>query len=218
MNGRTHDRLFAACGIAFVALELVGVAIGGKSHHLTVSSSASQVARALTKPVGTLSWVGGYLELVSFGFFLAFAVWACAKLGGGVLGQIARAAATSYVTLSVASLAVIDAISYRAGHGISVGLGRTLVSVNEALYVGSWFLIAFFLLAAGASALGSARRGLGWSAVGIALFTLLATAVSVNDLGQFGILLFFAWVVYASASLARPTRAATSAVALTQPA
>jgi hypothetical protein len=88
--------------------------------------------------------------------------------------------------------------------------------VNEALYVGSWFLIAFFLLAAGASALGSARRGLGWSAVGIALFTLLATAVSVNDLGQFGILLFFVWVVYASVSLARRTRAATSAVAVTQ--
>jgi hypothetical protein len=216
MNGRTHDRLFAACGIAFVALELVGVAIGGKSHHLTVSSSATQIARALAKPVGTLSWVGGYMELLSFGFFLAFAVWACAKLGGGMLGQIARAAGTSYATLSVASLAVIDAISYRAGHGISVGLGRTLVSVNEALYVGSWFLIAFFLLAAGASALGSARRGLGWSAVGIALFTLLATAVSVNDLGQFGILLFFAWVVYASVSLARRTRAATSAVAVTQ--
>ncbi len=80
MIGRTHDRLFAACGIAFVALELGGVAIGGKTHHLTVSSSASQVARALAKPAGTLSWVGGYMELLSFGFFLAFAVWACTKL------------------------------------------------------------------------------------------------------------------------------------------
>lgn len=216
MNERTYDRMFAACGIAFVALELAGVAVGGKTHQLTVSSSATQLARALAKPAGTLSWVGGYMELLSFGFFLAFAVWACAKLGGGVLGQIARAAGTSFATISVASLGVVDAISYRAGHGIGVGLGRTLVSVNEALYVGSWFLIAFFLLAAGASALSSARRGLGWSAVGIALFTLVATAVSVNDLGQFGILLFFAWVVYASFSLARRTRAVTSAVAVAQ--
>jgi hypothetical protein len=216
MIGRTQDRLFAVCGIAFVALELGGVALGGKTHHLTVSSSAAQIAHALAKPAGTLSWVGGYLELLSFGCFLAFAVWACTRLGGGLLGQIARAAGASYATLSVASLAVVDAISYRAGHGLDVQLGRTLVSVNEALYVGSWFLIAFFLLAAGASALGSARRSLGWSAIGIALFTLLATAVSVSGLGQFGILLFFAWVVCASVSLARGTQATAGTVAAAQ--
>ena len=211
MIGRTQDRLFAACGIASVVLELVGVSIGGKTHHLTVSSSASQVAQALAKPAGTLSWVGGYMELLSFGFFLAFAVWACTKLGGGLLGQIARAAAASYATLSVASLAVIDAISYRAGHGLDVQLGRALVSVNEALYVGSWFLIAFFLLAAGAGALVSARRRLGLGAIGVALFTLLATAVSVTGVGQFGILLFFAWIIWASVSLARPTHVAADA-------
>ena len=54
MTARTQDRLFAACGIAFVALELGGVAIGGKTHHLTVSSSATQVAHALAEPAGTL--------------------------------------------------------------------------------------------------------------------------------------------------------------------
>ena len=211
MIGRTYDRLFAACGIAFVALELGGVAIGGKTHHLTVSSSASQVARALAKPAGTLSWVGGYMELLSFGFFLAFAVWACSKLGGGLLGQIAHGAAVSYATLSVASLAVIDAISYRAGHGLDVQLGRTLVSVNEALYVGTWFMIAFFLIAAGAAALGSERRGLGWSAICIALFTLLGTAVSVTGIGQFGILLFFIWTVWASISLTHQTHVVRAA-------
>lgn len=217
MIGRTQDRLFAACGIAFVALELAGVAIGGKTHHLTVSSSATQIAHALAKSASTLSWVGGYLELLSFGFFLAFAVWACTKLGGGLLGQIARAAGTSYATLSVASLGVVDAISYRAGHGISNQLGRTLVTVNEALYVGSWFLIAFFLLAAGAIGLSSSRRLLGWSAVGIAVFTLLGTAVSVTGLGQFGMLLFFAWVVFASVSLAGgTTQAARGSVAAAQ--
>jgi hypothetical protein len=216
MIGRTQDRLFAACGIAFVALELTGVAIGGKTHHLTVSSSSTQIAHALAKPASTLSWAGGYLELLSFGFFLAFAVWACTKLGGGLLGQIARAAATSYVTLSVASLGVVDALSYRAGHGISNQLGRTLVTVNEALYVGSWFLIAFFLLAAGAIGLSSSRRLLGWSAVGIAVFTLFGTAVSVTGLGQFSMLLFFAWVVLVSVSLGRGTQAAPAPVAAAQ--
>jgi hypothetical protein len=216
MIGRTQDRLFAACGIAFVALELTGVAIGGKTHHLTVSSTATGIAHALAKPASTLSWVGGYLELLSFGFFLAFAVWACTKLGGGLLGQIARAAGTSYATLSIASLGVVDALSYRAGHGISIQLGRALVTVNEALYVGSWFLIAFFLLASGAIALSSSRRLLGWSAVGIAVFTLFGTAVSVTGVGQFGMLLFFAWVVFASISLGRGTQAVPANVAAAQ--
>jgi hypothetical protein len=200
MNEHTHDRTFAACGIAFVVLELVGVGIGGPTHTLTITSTAAKLSDAISKPAGTLSWVGGYLELLSLGFFLAFAVWACAKLGGGLLGQIARAAGTSYATLSVASLAVIDAISYRAGHGIGVQSARTFVAVNEALYVGTWFLLAFFLLAIGAGALATAHRRLGWSAVGIALYTLAATAVSVNDFGQFGTLLFFAWIVCASVS------------------
>jgi hypothetical protein len=216
MIARTHDRLFAACGIASVALELVGAALGSKAHHLTVSSSATQVAQTLASPASTLSWVGGYLELLSVGFFLAFAVWASSKLGGGLLGQIARAAGTSYATLSVVSLGVIDGMSYRAGHGMGLQLGRALVSVNEALFVGSWFLAAFFLIAAGASALGSARRGLGWSAIGIALFTLIATAVSVTGVGQFGILLFFIWIVWASISLGRGTRVAAGAAAVAQ--
>jgi hypothetical protein len=76
--------------------------------------------------------------------------------------------------------------------------------------------MALFLIAAGASALGSARRRLGRSAIGIALFTLLATAVSVTGVGQFGILLFFGWIVSASVSLGRRTRVAAGAAAIAQ--
>ena len=219
MIGRTQDRLFAACGIASVVLELAGFGIasaGGRTHNLTISSSAAQIAHALAKPSGNLVWVGGYLELLSFGAFLAFAVWACAKLGGGLLGAIGSAAGTSYATLSVASLGLADAIAYRAGHGLGVQLGSTLVTVNEALYVGTWFLSAFFLLATGALALTSGRRMLGWSAVGIALVTLVATAVSVESVGQFSVLLWLAWIVYASIALARGERAPAHAVAVAQ--
>jgi hypothetical protein len=219
MIGRTQDRLFAACGIASVVLELAGFGIasaGGRTHNLTISSSAAQIAHALAKPSGNLVWVGAYLELLSFGAFLAFAVWACAKLGGGLLGAIGGAAGTSYATLSVASLGLADAIAYRAGHGLGVQLGSTLVTVNEALYVGTWFLSTFFLLATGALALTSGRRALGWSAVGIALVTLVATAVSVESVGQFSVLLWLAWIVYASIVLARGERAPAHAVAVAQ--
>jgi hypothetical protein len=216
MNGRTQDRLFAACGIASVVLELAGAGIataGGKTHNLTITSSTAQIAHALAKPAGTLVWVGAYMELLSVGAFLAFAVWACTKLGGGLLGAIGRATATSYATLTVASLAVTGAIAHRAGHGLGVPLGSTLVTVNEALYITTWFLSAFFLLAAGTLALTTTRRALGWTAIGTALLTLVVTAASTNDLGQMAVMLWLAWIVYASISLARRERAPAGAAA-----
>ena len=166
MNQRKHDLLFAACGIAFVVLDLLGAIIataGGKTHNLTISSTQTDIAQAVAKPAGTAVWIGAYLEFLSVGAFIAFAVWACVKLGGGLLGGIARAAATGYATATIASLAIMAAIAYRAGHGIGVPLTKTIVTVNEALYVSTWFLTAFFLVAAGALALGAGRRALGWS-------------------------------------------------------
>ena len=210
MNERNQDRLFAACGIASVVLGLGGAAIvsaAGKTHNLTISSTSTQIANALAKPAGTLVWLGGYLELLSVGAFLAFAVWACAKLGGGLLGALGRAAGTSQAAITMASLCVSGAIASRAGHGAGVQLATALVTVNEALYVGTWFLSAFFLLAVGPLALASGRRALGWSAIGVAVVTLAAAAVSVENAGQFSVLLWFAWIVFASVSLARGERA-----------
>jgi hypothetical protein len=217
MNERVQDRLFATCGVASVLLALAGsgiATIAGKTHNLTVSSTTAQIAHALAKPAGTGVWVGAYVELLGVGAFLAFVVWACAKLGGGLLGAIARAAGTSYATVTIASLGVMGAIAYRAGHGMDAQLGRTLVTINEALYVCTWFLAVFFLLAAGPLALTAGRRALGWSAIGVAVATLVGTAVSFNNLGQLSVLLWFAWTVYASLSLARGARTHTRVAAI----
>lgn len=211
MTTHAQDRLYAGAGIAFVLLGLVGFALGGSTHQLTATSSLVNIGNAIGKPAGTLSWVGAYLDMLSFGAFLAFSVWASAKLGGGTLGSITRAAATSYATLSIASLAVMDTIAYRAGHGLTTQLARTLATTDEALFVGTWFLIAFFLLAAGAQALATPSRAVGWAAIACALFTLLTTAISANQLGQLSTLLFFAWVVGASIALVRSPRTHASA-------
>ena len=219
MNERAHDRLFAGCGIAFVVLTLVGVVIatvGGKTHNLTISSTPTQIAHAVAKPAGTAVWIGAYLELLSVGAFLAFAVWACAKLGGGLLGAIGRAAATGYATVTIASLGVTAAIAYRAGHGMGVQLATALVTLNEAVYVTTWFMSVFFLLAAGALALTQTRRALGWSAIGVATLTLIGTAVSLENLGQMSGMLWFAWIVYASIAIARGKPAPVRAVAVAQ--
>jgi hypothetical protein len=221
MNERMQDRLFSACGVASVALALAGsgiATVAGKTHNLTVSSTTAQITHALAKPAGTGVWIGAYAELLGVGAFLAFAVWASAKLGGGLLGAIARAAGTGYATLTLASLGLMAAIAYRAGHGMDVQLGRTLVTINEALYVCTWFLSAFFLLAAGSLALTAHRRALGASAIGVAVVTLVGAAVSFNDLGQLSVLLWFAWTIYASLALTRGehTRARSVAASTVQ--
>ena len=218
MNTQEQDRLFAGFGIASVVLMLAGFGIGsiGHSRTLTISSTPAQVADALAKTAGTATWVGAYIELLSFGCFLAFAIWACAKLGGGVLGQIAGAAATGYTTLSIASLGVMDAIAYRSGKGMGVQLGTALVTVNEALYICSWFLTAFFLVAVGSLALAAGRRGLGRSAIAIATIQLVTTAASVDNLGQMSFFLWLVWIVYASVTLGLGRRAHAASPAIAQ--
>lgn len=206
-----NDRLFAASGVTSMVMTMAGAItamVGGKTHELMVSTSTAKLSADLAQPATTASWVGAYVELTGCVLFLIFAVWACAKLGGGVWGTIGVAAATSYTAVTVASLALMDAISYRAGKGIDLGLARSLVTLNEALYVTTWFLFALFLAAAAVLAVGAGRRIVGWSAAAIAAFTLVA-APAFNGLGQAAAMLFFVWVVGASLALMRrePQRA-----------
>jgi len=106
------------------------------------------------------------------------------------------------------------AIAYRAGHGVGVQLATALVTLNEALYVCTWFLSVFFLLAAGALAVTQMRRALSWSAIGVATLTLIGTAVSLNNLGQMSVMLWFAWIVYASIAIVRGKPAPARAIAV----
>src|SRR6266550_2057826 len=145
---------------------------------------------------------------------IAFVVLTLVGAGIATLGGIGRAAATGYATVTIASLGVMAAIAYRAGHGMGVQLATTLVTLNEALYVGTWFMSVFFLLAAGALSLTRMRRALGWSAIGVALLTLIGTAVSLENLGQMSSMLWFAWIVYASIAIARGKPAPARAVAV----
>ncbi len=218
MNEPTNDRFFAGAGIASVVLTLVGALvamIGGKTHELTVETSTAKLARDLAVPASTATWVGAYVELIGTVLFLCFAVWACLRLGRDVWSMIGIAAATAYTAVTVAALALMDAISYRAGHGIGTPLARMIVTVNEAMYVTTWFLFALFLVAAAILALAAGRRLLSMSAAAIAAFTLAAAPLSFNGIGQASEMLFFAWTVGASITLLRrqPQRAAVPVTA-----
>jgi hypothetical protein len=215
MTARLQDRLFAACGVLFVVLELGGafIAMGtGKTHSLTVSSSTSDIASALAHPVGAGIWIGAYMEVVSICFFLAFAVWVAEKLGGGTLGAFARLAAAANAGAGIVSLGIGDAISYEAGRGMSLGVAQALVAVNEAIYVCSWFVVAGFLGAVGVLALRAGRRAIAWTALAIVAYTLVLTPLSFDNLGQFSQLLWPIWVVGVSFALVRSPRRARAAV------
>lgn len=215
MTARMHDRLFALCGVLFVVLELGGafIAMGsGKTHDLTISSTTTDIAKAIAHPVGTGVWAGAYMELASVFFFLAFAAWATEKLGGGLLGSAARLAAAANAGAGLVALGIGDAISYEAGSRMSVATARALVTVNEAVYVSTWFVVAGFLAAVGLLALGTGRRIVGWSALGIAAYTLVLTPLSVDNLGQFSQIFWLVWVLGVSVALARTPRRAPAAV------
>jgi len=209
MTVRMHDRVFALCGILFVVLELGGafIAMGtGKTHDLTVSSTTSDIVNAMAHPVGAGTWAGAYMELLSVGFFLAFAVWLAERLGGGPLGSIVRLAAAATAGGGLVSLAFINVISYRAGHGMGMDVAKTLVTASEAVYVGTWIFTATLLAASGLLALRAGRRAIGWSAVAIVAYTLVLTPISFDGAGQFSQLLYLAWVVVTSIVLGRATR------------
>lgn len=205
MNAR-NNRLFAVCGIAFVALQLGGTFLAmaaGKTHDLTIGSSNAAVARALAHPVGAGVWTGAYLEMLSVCFFLAFAAWAAERLGGGVLGSVIELAGAAAVGGGIVSLAIINVISYRAGHGMSLDVAKTLVTAGEAVYVATWFLNATLLTAAGLLALRAGRRMIAWSALAIVAYTLVLTPLSVDNAGQFSQILYLLWVAATSIALAR---------------
>jgi hypothetical protein len=219
MHERTKDRLFALSGVAFVVVELIGtfIAMGsGGTHGLTWSSSTASIAQAFSKPATTLDWVGGYLEMLSMGLFLVFAIWLCARLGGGIVGAIGQGAAIANAAVGGVSLGLLETEAYLAGHGLGISAARVLVTANGATFVATWFLTAFFLLAVGSLALSAGRTIIGWSAISVAALTLVATAADPSNLGQMSSLLSLIWIGVTSIALARSATTHTDITAVPQ--
>ena len=126
---------------------------------------------------------------------------------------IARAAATSYVTLSIASLGLMDAIAYRAARDGRPARHHTDHAERGALRRHVVPRV-FFLLSVGALALSAGRRVLGWSAIAIAVIQLVTTAVLARQPRSDGVTLWLVWIVAASVTLARRRVSRVGAVAV----
>jgi hypothetical protein len=212
------DRWFALCGLASVVVELVGtfIQMGSRdTHSLTWSSSDAAIVKAFSHHATTVVWVGAYLEIISMGLFLAFAIWLCTRLGGGLYGSIAGGMVIANTAVSMVSLALLDTSAYLAGHSLPTSTARVLVTLNGATFITTWFLSAFFLLAVAPLAFAQGRRIVGWSAVVIAAETLVGAAASPSNLGQLSSMFTLIWVVGTCISLLRrePRHAPVPAVA-----
>ena len=52
--------------------------------------------------------------------------------------------------------------------------------------------------------------------IGVAVLTLIGAAAAVDSVGQFSVMLWFAWIVYASIAIARGKPAPARAIAVAQ--
>ena len=230
MSDRSWLRLGAASGVLYVILELVGFSVGvaGGGMVLSLASTDQEIAKALAAPVGNAAWIGLYLEVLAFLFFIAFAGrltttlrqhegeagWGSATvLGAGIL----------FAVLSIASFAFQGAYDYRVGHGMDVQLASILVYLSSGTYTLSWAATALFAIAVGLTGIRTrAVPGwLSWSSIMIGVLHLIGTAAPTSALAQMPPFLFLIWVVAATVVLWRrsggPAAATARAYAAEQP-
>lgn len=219
-HGPGGTRLGAASGLAAIVLISAGFALLAAAD-ATFHSSESAVVSYFTGADVPRTVAGGLLQVVGLLLLLPFVATLTSRFrgpgaAGDVLAPTARAAATIYVTLSLApGMAAGAAALWQAQ--VRTGDVAIVVALND-LRALSYFvaLLAFalFLVTVGAAALVTARlpRWAGWSAV--VLGTLLAAAVPAAATGLTDVvaLLGLLWIpVVAVHVLRHPGRAAGTA-------
>ncbi len=224
MSDRTLDRIGAACGVLWLALEFVSFPLVAATHAVPGSlASEQEIARILAAPPPTQAWVGEYLSAAAVLLFLIFTtrLWALlwrAEGGRGWLSVTVLGAGLVYVALKVPQHAALHVLWTRAGHGLGIQAGAALWDSYQDLLFAS---VNFDAVMAAATAVVVLRtlalpRWLGWSAIACAVALLVGSATH-----SFGLVLPFGfWVALTAVVLflrtdAAPARerAATSSAA-----
>jgi hypothetical protein len=192
------SRIAPLCGVLFVVLQLVGVAIestGGRSM-VALGDPQSKIIASFSKPIDAGYWIGSYLEVAAVAAFGLFAIWAFRERRG-MLATAGVVTATLYMTATFAALVVGDALAYGSAHGLSDQSLLALFYLQSGLFFGTWGVAALFLLLMPAQ--GWLRR----SALVIAPLLLLAMAFPTAGPAQFPNMLFLVWMLAASVKLSR---------------
>jgi len=209
MSDRKFLTAGALAGLAYGALEIAGVVVGGASNPVPydIFPSAATAARVAATPTPAGVWVGLALEVLSTLMLVAFMVRAAAPVRAeddrGLLGRTALAAGVVNVSAVFVSFGIMAARDAGAGHGLDAQSVILLADLNWGTYFLSWPSLAMFIgcAAFGAIRTGAIPRWLGWAGVAIAVAGLAGCLDPVN-LGQLAQLLPIIWIPAAGVALA----------------
>ena len=172
------------------------------------------MAAAVSSPVPTAVWVGGYVELLAYLLFVMFtgclaaalrpqpgqSAWqAYAVLAGGVMA----------VSTSMIGYATEGAIYLRAGEGIDPTLARVFLDAANIAFILVWGALAVFLLAAASSQV--LRQWLRATAAALGVAFLVAFAQPSLPVGEIADLALWVWIVAACVSLTIQVRGSNRA-------
>jgi hypothetical protein len=210
-SSRALARIGAACGIAYVALAVVGNDILASASHAPApnASPATVGAYVASHPTTTQVWIGAYLDVLGLLAFIGFVAYLYNVLrradnDGGFLPTVVLGSGLVAAAIKLASLAPGFAVLYRARDGLSPQLATALFDMNNAAFAVDWALTAVMLAATAGVVLrtGVLPRWLGRSALAIAPLLLASVPFFTTD-GPPIFLLALVWIIAASVALIR---------------
>jgi hypothetical protein len=219
MSSRSFFRLTALSGALFVVLDLVGAGIVSSSDLATVIlPTHDEAVRIASTSTPSSVWVGRGLGVVAIGMFAAFATSLTVLLRHDEkpesrwLASLASVGASAFVSLTLMSFAVWSTLDERAGHGLDVQGATVLADLKSVSYFLSWIALATFLIAIGSLARTAAivPTWLGWTAIGIGVLELPATAAPTAGPSMMVEMLAYIWMVAVSVALVLRSRSALS--------
>jgi hypothetical protein len=209
---RALARTGAACGIAYVALAVVGDDILASGSHAPApnASRAAIAAFVANHPTTTQVWIGAYLDVLGLLAFIGFVAYLASVLrradrDGGFLPTVVLGGGLVAATIKLASLAPGFAVLYRARDGLSPQLAAALFDMNNAAFALDWALTAVMLAGTAGVVLqtGVLPRWLGLSALVIAPLLLASVPFFTADGGPPTFLLALLWIIATSVALIR---------------
>jgi hypothetical protein len=215
-------RLGAATGLAGLVLIAVGFALIA-SADATFHSSDEAVASFFTGADVPRTVAGGLLEVVGLLLLLPFVAMVASRVSapgaaGGVLAPTARAAATIYVTISLAPGMSAGAAALWHAHARTgdVAILAALNDLRTLSYFVALLAFALFLVAVGAAASMTGRlpRWAAWSAVLLGALLAAGVPVAATGLTDVVALLALLWIPVVAVHLLRHPRAAGQRTAI----
>jgi hypothetical protein len=216
-------RIFAASGVAYVLLVVLGNDVLGGGQSPDPGAARAVIAQWLTSQSGTpglKEWASLYMECLGLLLLVVFISTLAATFrrvdgDGPVATAVLEAGATS-VAIKLISVPIALAALYRAHEGIDIQLGAALIDINNFCFILTWGVDGLMLaaLAVGALRYGALPRWLAWFTAVVAVALLIAPSLVAGP-GFLAMLLFLIWTVVCSIRLAiRPVAGrATSAAA-----